>query len=86
MRSTMLDAIPSQSEVAINAIGSASVYATLLAIDLQRKQIPMKSIVVFGATRFTDQKSHNAISTTFGKKMMNFTHEYDMNYKINTWF
>ena len=68
--------------VKINTLGTASTYGTLLAIELSSLQIPVESIVLFGGTRFTDQKTQDGISNTFGLKMLAVTHEYDLSHKM----
>lgn len=66
--------------VKINALGSASVYGTLLAIELSSMQIPVDTVVVFGAVRFTTQEMHNKIANTFSTRMIALTHENEINY------
>jgi hypothetical protein len=68
--------------VKINTLGTASVYGTLLAIELSSLQIPVESIILFGGTRFTDQKTQDGISNTFGSRMLAITHEHDLSHKM----
>ncbi|MFT4967176.1 MAG: hypothetical protein ACI9CD_000173 [Candidatus Deianiraeaceae bacterium] len=72
----------SRGVVTINAIGSASVYGTLLAIELSSLQIPVDKIVLFGGARFTDDKTHQSIAHTFASKMVSITHERDISHKM----
>ncbi|MDA0617552.1 MAG: hypothetical protein O3A66_02395 [Proteobacteria bacterium] len=66
--------------VKINTLGSASPYGTLLAIELSSMQIPVDTVVMFGAVRFTTQDMHNKIAKTFSTRMIALTHENEMNY------
>jgi len=68
--------------IKINTLGTASVYGTLLAIELSSLQIPVESIILFGGTRFADQKNQDRISSTFGLRMLAVTHENDLSHKM----
>lgn len=82
IREEIIKSVISNSIVEINTGGIASVYGTLLAIELSELQHPIASILEFGATRFTNQESHDFISKKFGATMINISHEHDINHKI----
>lgn len=68
--------------VKINTLGSASVYGTLLAIEVSSMQLPIETLITFGATKFTTQEGHQSFSEIFSERMLALTHEDDASHKI----
>lgn len=67
--------------IKINTIGSASVYGTLLAIELSSLQFPIETMVMFGGVRFTTQEIHDKISKAFSTRLIAITHEDELSHK-----
>ena len=82
IRTEIISSIKPKAILQINAIGSTTAYATLLAIELTQLQSPIESILNFGSTRFTSQDTHGYIAKKFDGIMVNVTHENDINHQI----
>lgn len=81
IREGILDSI-GKGVVRINTLGTASVYGTLLAIEIASQEIPIDTILMFGPTRFTTADAHRGIADTFGKQMISVTHESDISHLV----
>ena len=82
IRTEIIASIKPNAILQINAIGSTTAYATLLAIELAQLQNPVESILNFGSTRFTSENAHGYIAKKFDGIMVNVTHENDINHQI----
>ncbi len=82
IREEIITSIRQGSIVQINAIGSATAYSTLLALELRQMQIPVESVVNFGSARFASQDAHEYIASQLEGIMVNVTHENDINHLI----
>ena len=69
--------------IRINALGSASVYATMLGIEMSALEIPLESIVNFGPARFATQTTHDQIKQSFGNRLISITHIDDISHKMH---
>ncbi len=82
IREEIITSIKQGAIVQINAIGSATAYSTLLAIELRMLQVPVESVVNFGSTRFASAASHADIAQQLEGIMINVTHENDINHQM----
>lgn len=82
IRKDLIHNLDKTKSVRINTLGSASTYGILLAIELSVLEIPLESIVSFGASRFTSQEYHDQLKHNFGNRMIALVHDNDISNKI----
>lgn len=82
IRKDLIRNLDKTKSVRINTLGSTSVYGIFLGIELSALEIPLESIVSFGAARFTSQEYYEQLKQNFGNRMIALAHENDVSYRI----